>query len=282
VDQTTSFPDEVYAIRLETLRSRSAGMAVWAYRAGPWLVDAGFAHARRQLLRWDGLKGVEACILTHHHEDHVGNAAALAAHGIDVIAPPRVIEWLPETRKRLPLYRWWIWGHADVADVTDVDGPLRGSGWTLDPIHTPGHAPDHHVLFEPERRLLFSADLYIARRVPVARLDEDPETLLDSLRRVRDLRPDTMFCAHRGRIASPVQALNEKIGWLEDLVDGARALRREGLEVKEIARRLLGREGAITWISGGELSKRNLVRVSLVADDPARPTRRRRATEMPA
>ena len=258
-------------VRLATLRSRSAGMAVWVYRAGPWLIDAGFAHARRELLRWDGLDGVASCVLTHHHEDHTGNAAALAERGIEVVAPPPVIERLPETRKRLPLYRWWVWGHAEVGPVDPLDGPLTAPGWSLEPIHTPGHAADHHVLFEPDRELLFAADLYIGRRVPVARLAEDPETLLESLRRARDLRPRTMFCAHRGPIDRPAPALGEKIGWLEGFVADARELRRRGLEVKEIARRLLGREGAVGWVSGGELSKRNLVRVALPAGDPARP-----------
>lgn len=270
MESARSYPEDVQGLRLRTVRSRSAGMAVYVYRAGPWLIDAGFAHARRKLLRWDGLRDVEACVLTHHHEDHVGNAAGLAARGIEVVAPAKVIEWLPETRKRLPPYRWWVWGRASVGQVGPVDGPLESAGWRLDPIHTPGHAADHHVLFEPRRELLFSADLYIARRVPVARREEDAETLLGSLRRVRDLRPKVMYCAHRGRVASPTRALGEKIEWLEGFVAEVRELRRRGLRVRQIARRLLGREGVITWISGGELSKRNLVRVALPADDPAR------------
>lgn len=255
------FPEEVATVRLQTWVSRLAGMAVHVYRAGPWLIDAGFSNARRQLMAWEGLRGAQACILTHHHEDHVGNAAALRAQGIDVVAPPLVLSHLPLMEKRLPPYRHIIWGKARVGEVRQQSGSLSADGWTLEPMHTPGHAPDHHVLYEPNRGLLFSADLYIAQRVPVARLEEDMATLVDSLRRVRHLKPRVMYCAHRGRLTDPARALDGKIAWIEGVIERARALRRQGEDLDEITRRVLGRERIIRWASGGELSKRNLIRV---------------------
>lgn len=255
------------AIRLRTLRSRLAGMAVYVYRAGPWLVDAGFSNARRQLLDWSGLDEATACILTHHHEDHVGNAAALSERGLEIVAPPRVVEGLAEAAgERIPPYRRFVWGIPRVGEVIAVPGAFQGAGWTLRPVHTLGHARDHHVLHEPERDVVFSADLYIARRVPVAKLDENPYELLRSLRRVRDLRPRVMFCAHRGRLENPVEALTGKIDWIEGVVDRARQLHDRGVDVKEISRRILGAPGLICWVSGGELTKRNFVRVILESD----------------
>ena len=260
------FPEEVAVVRLQTLRSGLAGMAVHVYRAGPWLIDAGFAHARRQLLAWEGRRGARACVLTHHHEDHVGNAAVLRSQGLDVVAPSIVIDHLRLMEQRLPPYRRIIWGEARVGKVSPLSGSLSAGGWTLQPIHTPGHAPDHHVLYEPSRGLVFSADLYIAQRVPVARLEEDMATLIDSLRRVRELEPRVMYCAHRGRLTEPVKALDGKIAWIERVVDRARELRRQGEELAEITRRVLGRERLVRWVSGGELSKRNLIRVALRGD----------------
>lgn len=257
------FPEEVATLRLQTLRSRLAGMAVHVYRAGPWLIDAGFANARSQLMAWEGLRGARACVLTHHHEDHVGNAAALRTQGLDVFAPPLVVRHLPLMEKPLPPYRRIIWGKARVGEVSPLSGSLSADGWTLEPLYTPGHAPDHHVLYEPNRGLLFSADLYIAQRVPVARLEEEMATLIDSLRRVRDLKPRVMYCAHRGRLTDPVKALDGKIDWIEGVVDRAWALRRQGEGLNEITRRVLGRERLVRWASGGELSKRNLIRVAL-------------------
>ena len=144
-----------------------------------------------------------------------------------------------------------------------LEGPFELGDWRLVPIPTPGHAPDHHVYHEPERGLVFTGDLYLGRRVEAARPEEDVHALLDSLRRVRALRPRALYCGHRGRLDEPDAALAGKIEWLEDLVARARALADAGASTREIARRLLGGEGAAFWITAGDLSARHLIESAL-------------------
>lgn len=259
-------PTEVQAIQLKTLRSRAAGMGVHVYRAGPFLIDAGFAHARRQLLRWPGLRGAEVCLLTHHDEDHVGNAAALARRGLAVEAPAPVLAALDRARARrggLPPYRRVIWGTPEPFDPAPLSGPAARGDWRLVPIHTPGHSSDHFVYHEPRRGVVFSGDLYIGVRVKVAKPSEDIDGLLASLRRVRDLEPQVLYCAHRGRIVSPGGELRAKIDWIEEAAGRARELAARGLGLSEVTRRVLGREGAMRLVTGGEYCKRNLVRAML-------------------
>ncbi|NIR43382.1 MAG: MBL fold metallo-hydrolase [Gemmatimonadetes bacterium] len=256
------FPPAVSAVHLVTLRSRLLRQGVWVYRVGPWLIDTGPAHARRQLLGWSGSAEADGCLISHGDEDHVGNAGALQRRGIVLRAPPEVLaelNWTP----RLPLYRRWAWGTPEAADVLPLHGPVDRDGWRLVPIHTPGHSADHFVYHEPERALVFSADLYVAARVPVARPRENVGRLIDSLRRVRELEPEMLFCAHRGPIDDPAARLTAKLDWLEELVGRARELAGRGWETRRIARRLLGREGVITWVTGGEYSKANLIEAAL-------------------
>ncbi len=256
----------VEAIHLRTLRSRAAGMGVYVYRVGPFLIDAGFAHARTQLLGWPAQRRAEICLLTHHDEDHVGSAAALAREGLTVQAPAPVITALDETRRRvggLPLYRRFIWGTPEPFEPAPLAGPAARGGWRLEPIHTPGHSPDHFAYHEPGRGFVLSGDLYIGTRVRVAKPGEDIRRLLASLRRVRDLEPRLLFCAHRGRLDSPGEALTRKIDWIEETAGRARELAARGMGLEEVTRRVLGREGFMRLVTAGEYCKRNLIRAML-------------------
>jgi glyoxylase-like metal-dependent hydrolase (beta-lactamase superfamily II) len=62
--------------------------------------------------------------------------------------------------------------------------------------------------------------------------------------------------------------LRRKIQYWEDLAGQARTLREQGLPVEEIALRLLGREGLLTYVSLGDFSKRNLIRGLLAGPGP--------------
>lgn len=256
-------PEEVQAVWLSTTVTRTmGGYGVHVFRAGELLIDSGFPHASKAFLGWSGLEGAGACLLTHHHEDHVGNAAALVERGIGVRAPTPVVRSLEDPPKLLA-YQRMMWGTPEPVTVTAVDGATVAGDWRLVPIATPGHAPDHYVYHEPERDLVFTGDLYLGRRVEDVRRGEELGPLLESLRRVRDLRPRALYCAHRGRVDRPAEALQAKIDWLEDVIAKARKLGDGGASVDEIRRRLLGREGLTYWITAGDVCKRNLIEAAL-------------------
>jgi glyoxylase-like metal-dependent hydrolase (beta-lactamase superfamily II) len=87
---------------------------------------------------------------------------------------------------------------------------------------TPGHAPSHVVLHQPERRLLLSGDHVLGRASLYFDYGYTPDPVdeyLSSLDKVRDLDVDLILAGH-GR---PVRDLPRLVGAHEDLVEQALA-----------------------------------------------------------
>ncbi|HEX6057724.1 MAG TPA: MBL fold metallo-hydrolase [Gemmatimonadaceae bacterium] len=245
---------DVTRLLLTHWRSRAVGYQVSAYFTRGTLVDTGFPAASAALARWLDETRPAGVVVTHHHEDHAGNLALVASRALPVAAPAATLAWAlaPE---RIGFYRRFTWGAP--ARVTAAPPPYEPEGLAL--LGTPGHAPDHHVVWDAERETLFSGDLFVGVKVRVARRDEDPREHARQLRRVAALRPSRMFDAHRGLVGDPVSALLAKAEWLEETI--ARIDRRadEGVDARTIAREVLGREDSAWWFSAGDYGRRSLV-----------------------
>ena len=130
-------------------------------------------------------------------------------------------------------------------------------------VPTPGHAEDHIALWEPERRWLFSGDLFLGPRLKYLRSDEDIYALLASLRRAIALEPQTLFCQHRGRVENAGSALRQKLDSLVELGERIQTLHTQGLGEEQIARALPGSDLLWRMWTGGHFSKRNFVHAFL-------------------
>jgi hydroxyacylglutathione hydrolase len=116
------------------------------------------AHAKALL---DAVRGetVTHILVTHTHRDHSPNAARLAAAtGAKVYAegPHRASRpaYASETRTTESGGDWDF-----RPDVILKDGEIiRGDGWTLEAISTPGHTANHMAFAWPERKLMFIGD----------------------------------------------------------------------------------------------------------------------------
>lgn len=132
---------------------------------------------------------VVAILATHHHPDHVGGAAHL-------------------TRELgLPL-----WAHAATADRIDVpvarrlvDGEellLENDRWQV--LHTPGHAPGHVCLFDPESRSVIVGDMIASiGTILIAPGDGDMIAYLAQLQRLADLNASVALPAHGDPVPDP-------------------------------------------------------------------------------
>ena len=246
--------DDVTRLRLWTRRSAAVGYDVSAYLIDGVLIDTGFPHVCGDVLRAVAELRPTGAIVTHWHEDHAGNAPTLA-RTLPLWLPAYTADKLRE-RQQVKLYRHFTWGRPDAlpADVRSFD---RGA---LQCIATPGHSPDHHVVFDARTRTLFSADLWLGVRVRIMGQTENPYQIISSLERVIALEPVRMFDAHRGAVASPVLALRAKKGWLQDAVGNIEQRLSAGQSDSQILNEVLGGEERTALFSQGEYSRRNLVR----------------------
>ncbi len=145
------------------------------------VVDPGDAAVVSKALASRGLV-LDAILITHHHPDHIGGLAALAAETGAAVYGPRA-----ESGK--------IKGLTVLLDDGDQVS-LPGLGICLNVLAVPGHTLGHIAYFEPMQRLLFCGDtLFIGG---CGRLFEGtPAQMQHSLARLADLPGDTaVYCAH--------------------------------------------------------------------------------------
>jgi glyoxylase-like metal-dependent hydrolase (beta-lactamase superfamily II) len=134
-----------------------------------------------------------ALFVTHHHPDHVGGIEALSRElGLPV--------WAHEaTAARLPAVS--IARRLVDGDELVLDGP-EPQRWRV--LHTPGHAPGHLCLFEPERGAVVVGDMVASEgTILVDPSDGDMARYLAELARLAGLGARVALPAHGAPIDAP-------------------------------------------------------------------------------
>ena len=135
--------------------------------------------------------GPALVVVSHAHPDHASGAPALAARW-----PAASFAKIPGRRRTIRAIGWQPL--ADGQIIESGEGPLVA-------LHTPGHAPDHIVLWHAETHTLFGADLIqLGNTVAIpAEHGGDLAAYLRSLRRVQALSPARVLPAHGPLIEDP-------------------------------------------------------------------------------
>ncbi|UXD88783.1 MBL fold metallo-hydrolase [Thalassolituus hydrocarboniclasticus] len=238
------------------------------YRIGDTLIDTGPSNQWRevkQVLQEDHQQtALRQLLITHHHEDHSGNAQRISQlTGVLPHAPVQGQEKLARGY-RTPLLQRIIWGSPRPVATQALHNDLTLSdGSPVIPVHTPGHAKDLTCLFLPQQKYLFSGDMYISKSLKYLRIDEHLGELIHSLDKLLALDFEILFCPHRGIVEDGKAALQEKRDNLYQLCKQAQQLQQQGLKEEEIVIRILGPEDWLAKISGYNISKTNLIRQAL-------------------
>ncbi|MFI2811588.1 MULTISPECIES: MBL fold metallo-hydrolase [Microbulbifer] len=236
------------------------------YRLGGTVIDTGPSNQWRHVRPFIRQRPLEQLLLTHHHEDHSGNAGAIQQlTGVQPLAPAATVEIL-QRGFRIPPIQKLFWGSAGRVQARQLPDNLSINGETVETLYTPGHARDMVCYLLPERGWLFSADLYIANYLKFLRSDEHIPTLLASIHHVLAQQFDVILCPHRGVVENGRQRLREKYQYLLDLAADAQRLQAKGLALDAITSELLGEESLVGIISRYNFSKRNLVASALEVD----------------
>ena len=258
--------EDVIRLHFETRSSRAIRFAVSVYVIRDVLIDTAFPHVAHELSAWLDGHTVRGAILTHYHEDHAGNIGVLAARGIPTWIATATLPLLVRPA-RIGLYRRLCWG--STPPLTAVPPPFTDASLTA--IPTPGHAVDHHIVWDASTGTVFGADLFLGVKVRVAHppARENIRQQIHSLRQIIALAPDRYFDAHRGPVSNPLTMLGSKLAWMEETVGQIDALIADGISDEQISHRILGRREIIDFVSAGDYSRRNFVR-SVRASSPGR------------
>jgi len=142
-------------------------------------------------------------LVTHHHIDHSPMAGPLAAkHGCKVYGYGKQIKAPQGGEIRLEAGDDLTFN----PDVNIAHGDIiKGDGWTIEAIHTPGHTSNHMCYALKEENILFSGDHIMGWSTSVVSPpDGHMGDYLNSLEDIRARRFDTIWPTHGPAITDPI------------------------------------------------------------------------------
>lgn len=161
------------------------------------------------ILKGVGKAQIAAILCTHTHRDHSPAAASLAAKtGAPIVgcAPLVIDSDLPRSDE--------AFDHDYAPDRVLEDGEaMRGTGWTLRAVATPGHTSNHLCFALEEAGVLFTGDHVMGWSTSVVvPPDGDMGDYMKSLEKLQAREDRIYYSAHGAPITKPRQLVRGMIG----------------------------------------------------------------------
>ena len=242
-------------------------MSVYVYVLDGIIIDTGQSNMRKYVIEQLRNTQPHGILLTHHHEDHSGNAFALGRfHQVKIFGHSITTDRMAANRNILP-YQRYIWGKSEDVNVKPLGPVIESTQFTLRPIHTPGHSKDHTVFLEEKNGWLFAGDLYLGERIKYFRSDEKIYDQIDSLKKMREYDFEALFCAHNPCLEKGKPRLEQKLQFLEDIIGRVQLLKKQGLSDTAIIKLMdPNKDRWVKLMTLGNVSFANILR-SAIRDD---------------
>lgn len=239
-------------------------MSVHMYVVDSVVIDTAQRHMQADVMALLADHDVDLVFLTHYHEDHSGNAAAIhQKYTADVLGHHLTAEKMNGLLNILP-YQHLVWGKAEQVRLSPLPDRIETGRCCFTPVHTPGHSKDHTVYLETRNGWLFSGDLYLGDRIKYFRSDEKFRDQIDSLKIVLNLDFGPLFCGHRPILENGRSRIAAKLAFLEEFYGKVRELNQKGLNASEIVSLLDPRQDTLVkWVTLGNACFANMVRSAL-------------------
>jgi glyoxylase-like metal-dependent hydrolase (beta-lactamase superfamily II) len=232
------------------------------YLYGGILIDTGMHHAEREFMSAIAKYKIETIVNTHSHEDHIGNNAPLQRrYGVSILAHRDAIPILAHPPLfKLKLYQRFLFGLPRPSKAKPIGEEVASGSVRLEVVNTPGHSPDHIVLFDREKGRLFSGDAYIGGFERLLRADIDIYGVIDSYRALLKLPVKEVYPGSGKVVSDPLEVFKRKIEYLETAGKNVKELHGMGMSEKVIAQKLFGNDLRMRLFTAGHFSAINLVR----------------------
>lgn len=219
---------------------------VWCYFIDGLLIDTAQRHCQREVLAAFEGKRIHQIVLTHYHEDHAGNATALARqHNCPVKAGALTLERVAHSYPILPYEQFWF-GRIDACPGPAIPGLpgviterlpslLETARYQFQPILTLGHSDDHYVLLAINEGWLFAGDFYVGK-LKIFRRNENIYEMIESTRHILTYDFESVFCGHNPVLKRGKEAVAAKLQYLEDIVGQIQHVAQRGLSIPRLVR----------------------------------------------
>ncbi|WP_338812313.1 MBL fold metallo-hydrolase [Bernardetia sp. Wsw4-3y2] len=231
------------------------------------LIDTGQSNAKEKILAETKKLDIKQIFITHHHEDHTGNITGLQKqHNCKVFASNLCCQMMKNPPK-ISLAQKITWGNRPSQNhLSPIAESIETDNLSFQLIPIAGHASDMVALYEPSKKWLFSADLYINSYIDYFLENESILEQINSIKRILELDFEVMFCGHKPQLTNPKEKLNKKLNFLESSFNDVSTLYEKGYSANLIFKKLNLKENwFVRILSNGNLSKLNMIK-SIVRD----------------
>ena len=239
-------------------------MSVFLYYLDGLVIDTALSNMQKHVIGALKEKKPGKVLLTHHHEDHSGNASAISRYfNIKVYGHSITADKMKTTFKIRP-YQLYTWGKSQPVSVSSLPAVVETEKYKLRPVHTPGHSSDHNVYLEKNHGWLFSGDLYLGEKIKYFRSDEKFKDQIDSIKMILEYDFDALFCAHNPVPENGKARLTKKLSFLEELYGEVQRLRFKGFSEEEIVKALGNeKDKLVKFVTFGNVSFAQMVRSAM-------------------